>query len=458
MQKTILYILFIVLGITNSYSQQTNPYLTKLNSALIRDDYQTALVYCDSLVLVDSTQTAQSNYYKALIYKSMFRYKDALEHISNSISVDSTNIDYQMELGRILYQRGKLSLADSVFSSVFSLDTTNLSAGIYLSRIKLKSEKFQEALDVYLKLAELDTMNSYFNKQAGFCFIKIGKSNKSIPYLKKAILLDSTDTQSYEYIGIVYQAKNMHDTAIYFMEKAIEQAPDDAGLYFKLAEIHDSRNHFYQAIPNYLKAWELGLHDYETAAQLGICYFMLGNLRSPQSTTIDTAKLNKAKEFLQIALELEKNNGAYNYLGRTYMALGETNNALKCYNAALKLMQPEPLLLIQLYSDLAEAYEANEEYDKAIETWLDIKDVEPGGSSLAFYTKEMFLLLYHSRVDMQIARIYETHLNKKEEALKLYEQIVAANDDISTREKSYAEERVKVLKEELFFENGVTKK
>jgi tetratricopeptide (TPR) repeat protein len=172
MKKTILYLSLLIVGITISYSQQTNPYLTKLNTALISDDYSKALVLCDSLVMSDSLQLAQSNYYKALIYKSIFRYSDALNHINRSIAIDTTNVDYQMELGRILYQRGKLSLADSVFANVFELDSTNLSAGIYLSRIKIKTENFEEALDVYLRLTALDSMNSYFNKQVGFCLSK----------------------------------------------------------------------------------------------------------------------------------------------------------------------------------------------------------------------------------------------------------------------------------------------
>ncbi len=388
----------------------------------------------------------------------MYRYNDALSHIYNSISIDSTNTDYLMELGRILYQRGNLNLADSVFTSVFNLDSTNLSAGIYLTRLKIKSEKFTDALDIYLKLADLDTLNSYFNKQVGFCFIKVGKSNKAIPYLERAIELDSSDVQSYEYISLIYTAKNLQDTAIYYMQKAIAQEPENSKLYFQMAEIHDSRRHYYQAIPFYTKAWELGLHNYETAAQLGADYFEIGSLRTPQSSLVDTVKLDKAIEFLSIALELEKNNGIYSYLGRTYMALGQPDKALNAFNRALMVMKPEPLIIIQLYSDIADAYEANGEYEKAIESWLEIKEIEPGPNSLQFYTREKFFLLYHSRVDMQIARIYETYLDKKEKALKLYEQIVEANSDISTGEKYYAQQRIDVLKEELFFEKGVTKK
>jgi tetratricopeptide (TPR) repeat protein len=94
-------------------------------------------------------------------------------------------------------------------------------------------------------------------------------------------------------------------------------------------------------------------------------------------------------------------------------------------------------------NDLARSFEKNQEYQKAIQVYEEIFEIE----------FKKFAVYYSNQAILSIARIYEESLKDKNKALEYYMKII--NDKSKYKNPNqikYAEDKIKKLKEELFFE------
>lgn len=411
-------------------SGQEDKIIERINLAIIASDYKLALHLCDSAIR-NQYISAELFYKQSIAYRSVYHYKKAYKSIEDALDLNPDNINIRIEFGKVCYVLNMLNSADSVFSEIFKFDTTNYISGIYLTRIYKKKEEFDKAFSVYKTLSEMDSLNNYLFRQMGLCKIKDKKSKKAIPFFQRAIEIDSADIKSYGYLSKIYQALKEYDLALNFLNKAIQIEPLNPDLYFNLGEFHYYRSHHFQAIPAYLKAIKLGYDDPWIFRSIGTSYYLIKDFQ-------------KAKEFLLIAIQEFKDPDTYHRLGKIYQELNQPDSSLIYLEKSLGLLLPEPITLFSLYSELAQSFIKKQEYEKAILRYEKISEIE---------FKRYAGHYYQNQAIIGIAQIYEQNLNDKKKAIECYMKIINNKDKVNFQKQiEYAEDKVKRLREELFFE------
>lgn len=426
MRKWLLLFCFVTLSfISNSQNK-----LDEVNLLLLKSKYEQALELCQSLIGEDS-QNAQLYYLSAILNKQLYRYTESSKSIVKALEIEPNNIEFLNEYASVLVKRNRDIEALNVYKKILDLDKFNINSGIFLSNHYLKNKQVEKAKDILLNLHSKDTINPYFTRNIGLCFIKKGKKEDALFWLNKTIELDSTDVKAYVLLARIYSATEEFDLALEYMDKAIELDPLNKEHYMQAGDIHVLRNHNFKAIPMYLKAYEIGKDPYD-ARNLGFCYYKI-------------KKFEKSKYYLKIAdadgLDLQVKT----HLGNIYQQQGTMDTSIMYYNQALEIIMPDFDSQFNLFKSKAESYYYLGNYEKAIENYL-----------LAYNTnvKSVWLKVGKNNILIDIAAIYEEKLNDKQKAIEYLEKVknekISFNDD----HYKYAQQHIKKLKEELFFEEG----
>jgi len=137
------------------------------------------------------------------------------------------------------------------------------------------------------------------------------------------------------------------------MNKAISIDPGDKSLYILKGDLHVIRNHHYQAILTYLKAFELDKCDEQLPAKIGLSYYKV-------------KKFDKAKQYLLIADKMSMNVDVYKQLGLIYKEFNEPDSSTMYFAKALDLLRPDNNTIFNICVDIAENYLMLENYHHSV--------------------------------------------------------------------------------------------
>lgn len=427
MRKIAVFILFGILNLTG-YTQ-TN--IDSVNLLMLTHSYPEALQYSNKQIK-DNGANAQVFYQRALIYKLMYRYPEATSSILKAMELDSINTEYLSEYGSLLLKKDKEKEAIQIFEKVMRQDSNHVYSSITLANYYLKEKEYNQAYEILNHLFKNDTTNAYFARNLGLCSIKLKDKENSIKWLSKAISLDSTDIKAYDYLALVYISLKEFDLALENLNKAIKIDPDNKELHVKIGDLHVMRNHHFQAIPAYLKAYQLDSTDAFLTKSIGLSYFKI-------------KKYDKAKQFLDLANSSFIDLQVFEYLGYVHAQINQPDSSILFFNEALKLLKPDNGEIFSIKKSIAENYYHLNNFEKAIEVYNEALELDLSDHYWVSYTKNELII--------DIAAIYQNKLNDKLKAIAYYEKVfepkIAINNDYYT----YAQQQIKKLKEELFFES-----
>lgn len=378
---------------------------------------------------------AHGYYQQTLIYKLNYKYPEAIQSIKTAIDLEPENIDYLSEYGALLLKRDREKDAIRIFEKVNARDSSQVFVGLSLANYYLKERKFKRAKTILHRLYASNTNNGYFARNLGLCYIKLSDRENSLKWLNKAVELDSTDIKAFEYLTLVYIALEKFDKALACLNKAKMVDPERKKLYVKAGDIHVMRNHNYQAVPEYLKALEMGPKDEFITKNLGVCYFKI-------------KKYDKSKYYLKKALKLGLNDmQCYNYLGHIYSNNNKPDTANIYYNEALELLTPDNSTIFSIKEDMANNYYLMKNYLKAIEIYKEIIKLDLSDGYWGSYRK--------NKVIIDIAAIYSDKLNNKQKAIEYYKKVLEPEVTVNKNYYDFAQKQIKKLREELFFEGNL---
>jgi tetratricopeptide (TPR) repeat protein len=225
---------------------------------------------------------------------------------------------------------------------------TDSARALYLySRARLATLEgdYPTSLNLLRDAIELDPDSVFLNASLAEVKLKIGQVPEALEYINRAIKLDPTYRPPYLMAGSVMTASGKDSEAVVFLRKAVELDPTKEDAYFQLA-ISLTR-----------------LFEYEEAV----------------STLKALIKINNDSVL------------GYYYLGKTYGQMKLYREAVGYFSKTLEL-RPD---FDQAAIDMAAAYEALGEYDKAIETYKGLVGEED--SKLAVLQRLIQLLIQQRR-------------------------------------------------------------
>lgn len=206
------------------------------------------------------------------------------------------------------------------------------------------------------KAREKDPRYQY---NVGVFYLNNGQPDEAIKYLNKALELQPGFDVALDGLGLAYTMKGDFQVAADYLEKCLASNP-------RLTDAHNHLGSVYQEMGLLDKAaqqFRLAITD-ETYHSRELAYYNLARLYYIQE------KNEEAMEYVDRAILINKRLiMAHNLRGLIYERLERYQDAVLCYQTALKL-QPEE---VNLMYNLASAFYKNGELERAKELFVKVR-------------------------------------------------------------------------------------
>ena len=200
-------------------------------------------------------------------------------------------------------------------------------------------------------------------RELGEAYLAEGKYTAAYQQLVKAEKLDPRDPYVHYALGNFYYGKGKYNQAIEEYKKALDLKPDLASVRNNLGTAYLAKGDWDAAI-----AWFKELIDnyiyvtpHYSLSNLGFAYYKKKEYQVSEKYYLEA--LNLEPKFI-IALS---------GLGKTYLAMGKTNEAVAALKKAIELA-PD---IAELYLDLGNAYTVSRDLKKALQSYNKVVELAP---------------------------------------------------------------------------------
>lgn len=422
--------------ITKSYSQSSNNTF-RLELNLINGQYDSVIYIANTIINNDSTH-AMAYYYQGKAFQAKYKFFDAERVFTKAYILDSLNKSIQNSLAETYDVIGKDEEAINIYFNQYQKDTTDISPIINLANIFRKKGEYGSAIYYYQKAIAIDPGNFYNYKLIANCFNQINLNVPAILYYNKAIEINPFDLDIYVLLANILNSERQFQTSIILCKKGLEMNMLNVQLKKLLAYSYYLNKDFSSSINEFED-----LISHEDSTFFNFKYLGLANF--------ENKNFENAIHTLRIAYSLEHDDTEVTFfLGSALGRMGEYFEGIQYLRLTLNLLAPPQKEMASIYSEMAVIEQDRKDYNKAME-----------------YLK----LAYQSQPDpiysMKMGLLYDQYLSNKKLAINYYDgyltmlkvksqedQMNSPVDSIADSYKEYAKQRIQILTEELFFEEG----
>lgn len=183
-----------------------------------------------------------------------------------------------------------------------------------------------KAIESYAQAVGIAPQNALYHSDLGLALLDAGRVSEAIIVLERAVKLGDNSPQVSYALGLAYEQKGKLGEALHYYKRAVDADPQHWDAHVALAELHERQNELEKALNSYLLAAAL----------------------KPQPTL-------------------------FNNIGRIYFLLGKRNEAIQYFQKAVK----EDPAFVTARQNLAIAYRANGEFEKAAAEWNEVLKLQP---------------------------------------------------------------------------------
>ncbi len=431
--------LISLLGIVISFNLYSQKLIQDIELKILKGQYDSAIVAANQIIKNDSINW-EAYYYLGKSYQAKYKYFDALKVFEKAIELDTVNPIIENALAEVYDFIGKDEDAINIYYKQYLRDTTSLEPIVNLANIFRKKKEYAPAIHYYQKATAIDFTNFYYYKQLAFCTARINIPLPAIYAYKTAISLNPYDIGCYVQLANLYNSERYFSYAIETCNSGLENYPLDNQL-MKLWAYANYLNHdFDSSITGFDKLLELGDTTYFNLKYRGLVHF-------------EKKEFEKATIDLKLAYEFnDKDAETCFFLGSALGRSGENKEGIYFLYNAMQILTPAPNEISNIYSEMAHIYLNQDKYKLSLQ-YL----------KLAYKSDATPLLSF------KMGQLYDYYLDNKKLAINCYEgYLTMANmpDSIqgtSNLTNSFvaepeiienAKERIRILKEELFFESA----
>lgn len=239
---------------------------------------------------------------------------------------------------------------------------------------------------------------------------KEGKYKEAIDAFHSVLETEPDNAQVYNNLGVAYSCVSDFEHAATYFIKALELDPQLAQGYINLSDLYYKIGDLASAVGTLQKG------SYELQDNLTIAHLLA-------RVYIDDQRWEDAIDELERVLDGEPENwDAYYDLGHVCFEIGDYGSAISNFETVLEQRQDSELL----YFALAQAYEANNEIDKAISNYL--KSIAVNSKFIPAYKKVGILFMARNDFDDAIEYFedytsFDIPQEEKDSVNKLIERI-----------------------------------
>lgn len=382
--------------------------------------------------------------------------REILEQLAGSLNEEKCDIKDKSEIpferGLVCWDDNEFEEALAFMEDAIGQNPERMQYRIVRGHIYLEMKKYQEALEEYQAAAkDYDTPELYYNR--GCAYEGLGETDAAIVDFKRTLELDdkyrNTNHKLYDIYKKRYNSKNHkadYEQALYYInrrleiketanayfyramlysdametelalkdyEKYMEEVPDDKACFFNMGLCYRGIRQFEKAVEYFRKAKELKA-DSDIFYNMGVCYKSLGRYEEAleilrEGVEIYPKEKDLWKQIGYVYEEMEEygkaieaftkmkrfSNGsadAYNEIAGAWAADGKFEKGCRVLINAIK-EAPESEKA-SLYSHLADKYYDKQDYDNAVEFYLEAISLEKDPFELFDYERYLAMTYY----------------------------------------------------------------
>ncbi|HPR61834.1 MAG TPA: tetratricopeptide repeat protein [Prolixibacteraceae bacterium] len=396
----------------------------KIETAFFKGNYEKAL-HLIELREQDETLKENEHLLAAQCHAALFDYPKAIERYKAATQANLQNMNAWEGLADASINLGYKENALNAYNQILQTDSLNIRILGKKATLLSDMNRYAEAETIYRSLLDKNNHNPFFYRRL---MIAMHKQRNYLEIIKTYEAEPNFIDNDKEIQMVVADAffrvgGNIETLAI------IDQILQNDSLYTpalsRAGHIHFTIYHnYYTAVKLYRTLNRInGFSDPFHLKNLAICEYFTGNQHFA------------AQVLDSLITELADDPMVPFYAGLSYRKLGNIDRALELLEYAVGMLSMPPFTS-DFYHHLGRAYSAKRMYPEALEAYQTVLE----------YDAENVQVLY------DIAITHEEYNRNQTVALTYYQQFLQASQGKSTPDVSYAENRVKRIKEELFFE------
>lgn len=432
---------FLFLGILlsiNLFSQNQNS-VQDIELEILKGQYDSAIIVANKMIVQDSVNWL-TQYYLGKSYLAKYKFFDALYAFEKANSLNSANSAIEKSLAETYDYIGRYEDAINIYYNQYLRDTMTLEPIVSLANIFRKKREYTSAIYYYQKATAIDFTNFYYYKQLAFCTARINIPLPAIYAYETAISLNPYDLSCYIQLANLYNSERYFTDAIETCNNGFKNYPQDNQLIKIKAYANYLNRDFDSSIIGFNKLLELGDTSYFNLKYRGLTHF---EKKEFEMAIID----------LKLAYEFnDKDAETCFFLGSALGRSGKNEEGIRFLYNAMQILTPAPNEMSNIYSEMAHIYLNQDKYKLSLQ-----------------YLKLAYKADATPLLSFKMGQLYDYYLDNKKLAINCYEgYLTMANmpDSIqgtSNLTNSFvadpeiienAKERIRILKEELFFESA----
>jgi|GEM_PF-1478432 len=411
--------------------------------SLLMKDYPETIRLCNSFLETEPGRN-DVKLILGMAYQGMQDYQSALE-IYKSIDVQE-NISLQYFEAECFESLGDISSATGIYSSILEKDTTDMYALRNIARIKLRAKKYESAKEYYIKLVEKYPDIYIFQKNLGICNYQLNEEFFALNNFRAAWELNKKDLELPINIANVYVRIQEPQNAIKILEEGLEYDSTNIAILKTSAFIYYKGERYNSAEKRFKKVLSLGDSTLFTRKYLGISEYN-------ENKYIEAA-LNLKEAYHLDTLDSETTY----YLGLTLTTMHGKMEGIDFLEKTIDLMTPVPdsVFLGSVYAYIGRAWADINERENSITYYAIAIKYDPS-QPIYIYEKakmhDQLGTMHNNREQLNTAiKEYERYLKIQ---IPIVEEIRISRgldlDQISSPGIDFSRERIKKIKNELFF-------
>ncbi len=355
-------------------------------------------------------------------YQARMQHERAVETLSLA---DTTDARVRAALARSYEKLGRRREALDAYRAAYRMDSTNQSLAAGLARLYADAGRWAPVRALYERLVARDPENGFLHARLAAAYRALDSTDLAIIHYERARRLIPKSVTVYLNLSSVYFNSERLISAWRVVDAGVAELPEEPELWRRRGEVALKREEYPEAQTSFEKALALGDSSALTLRNLGATHYLRNHL--PEADSVLTWAFATDSTDAMTAF----------YLGMVKQYEQEYDAALDYLHRAAELMGQSALA--DVHAQIAATYDQMDRDAEAIRAYRLTQSLDPDRPEVLFH----------------LAALYDAYYADLSTALKQYEAFLARVEEGKLPEmESYAQQRVREIRERLFFEAG----
>lgn len=426
-----------------SLSMSGQPSLNEIDLAIASRDFRKAGKLASSFQSVNGTSPALS-LRLGIISSAMSDYQRALTYLAEAEAGGADPVQAALLMAECHETLGDIKAASAKYDELVARDRSNLYIINRYGRMLIDNRLFSEAVRWFQLLVDSVPDNPVYRKNLALCFSQISMDDHAAFHYRISWNLNNRD------LGVLTALTNCllrlkyPGQGLEIINEAVASHPGNPIPHKCRGNLLFAMKQYEGAAEAYLNAYNLGDTAATTARQVGFSYFGAQNYRDAIPYLM--------KHYMTDTTNIE---AAY-CLGYSMSVWRMQDEGIDLLRHCIDLMAPDSLYLTNIYTAIGKASNDLNRYREAVDAYLTALNYKPGDPDLIFSLARS----YDGAREYRNAIVnYEKFIAHQEEMIRRIAESKGIDTDrfVTPEAVVYARDRVKKLKDELFFMGEIKK-